>query len=388
MKNCICKIRLDNGKIGTGFFCKIPFPDTFSFLPVLITCNNVLDKYSISQGEKINFTLNNDQVFHSIIVNSSRKTLTSEEKDVTIIEIKPKEDSIEAKSFLEIDEEMDHDDPLKVYSNRTIYITHYEKGDEAKYSIGKIINIDEEQINIEHDCSTQTGSSGSPIINLNNFKVIGVHKGFYKLNFGTLLKMPIAEFNHLYINFNISKYNENRENRENRENIKSNLLSVIIKDEYQKIYSLICKKADFFLSLEIELFKKDPSLKDQKHYYIINDKKIDVSKTIEQNNITDSSIIYYKIEKTEENNNEDVEEISVIIQSVIQDFKSSFICKKNDKFKVLKQNLYKKRPELKTKSLYFLYDGYIIDVEKTIEANKIKDGGIIIYNMEEFDEEI
>ena len=336
MKNCICKIRLGYGKIGTGFFCKIPFPDTFSFLPVLITCYHVLDKNNISQGEKINFSLNNDQVFRSIIINNSRKTLISEEKDVTIIEIKPKEDNIEAKSFLEIDEEIDHNDPRKIYNNITIYITHYEKGDEAKYSIGKILNIDEDQINIEHECSTQTGSSGSPIINLNNFKVIGVHKGFNKLNFGTLLKIPIVEFNQLYKNFTISK------NKENIENIKNNQLSVIIKDEYQKLHSLICKKTDYFSSLEIELFKKDLSLKDQKHYYIANEKKIDISKTIEQNNITDSSIIYYKIEEREENNNEDDEEISVIIKSMNLDFKSSFLIKKSDKFKVLEQKLYER----------------------------------------------
>ena len=27
MKNCVCKIYMDNGNKGTGFFCKIPFPD-------------------------------------------------------------------------------------------------------------------------------------------------------------------------------------------------------------------------------------------------------------------------------------------------------------------------------------------------------------------------
>ena len=92
MKNCICKIKVDIGKIGTGFFCKIPFPDTLNPLPVLITCNHVLDKNNISQGKKINFSLNNDEKSFTIIINSSRKVFTSEEKDVTIIEIKPQEE--------------------------------------------------------------------------------------------------------------------------------------------------------------------------------------------------------------------------------------------------------------------------------------------------------
>ena len=121
MKNCICKIKLDNGKIETGFFCKIPFPDTLNPLHVLITCNHILDKYNISQGEKINFSLNNDQISHSITINSSRKVFTNNEKDVTIIEIKPQEDNNQANSFLDIDEEIDHDDPHKIYNNKSIY---------------------------------------------------------------------------------------------------------------------------------------------------------------------------------------------------------------------------------------------------------------------------
>jgi len=27
MENCICKIVKDNGEKGTGFFCRIPYPD-------------------------------------------------------------------------------------------------------------------------------------------------------------------------------------------------------------------------------------------------------------------------------------------------------------------------------------------------------------------------
>jgi hypothetical protein len=187
MENCICKIKPENGKIGTGFFCKIPFPDTLNPLPVLITCNHVLDKINISQGKIINFSLNNDQISRSITINSSRKVLTNKKKDFTIIEIKPQVDNIQVNSFLDIDDEIDHDDPHKIDNNKSIYITHYEKGNEAKYSLGKILYIDEDQNTIKHSCSTQTGSSGSPIINLNNFKVVGVHKGFDKLNLGTLL---------------------------------------------------------------------------------------------------------------------------------------------------------------------------------------------------------
>lgn len=353
MKNCICKIKVDNGKIGTGFFCKIPFPDALNPLPVLITNNHVLD--NISQGKKINFSLNNDQISHSITINSSRKALTNKEKDVTIIEIKPQEDNIQFNSFLDIDEDIDHDEPHTIYNNISVYITHYENGNVAKYSLGKILNIGEDKYTIKHNCTTQPGSSGSPIINLNNFKIIGVHKGFNKLNLGTLLKIPIVEFNRLYKDHNSSeklpyKYTNNGE------------ISVIMEDEYQKSDSFKCQKSDKFSSLEIKLFSKYPSLKDKKLNYLINNKEIDISKTLEENNITDGSVIYYKIQEI---NNED-DEISVIIKSSDLAIKSSFICQKGDKFIVLQQKLYEKYPNLKKKEHYYLCNGNIVDIEKTI----------------------
>ena len=60
---------------------------------------------------------------------------------------------------------------------------------------------------ISHYCNTKEGSSGSPILSLNNFKVIGVHYGGYKtknikLNFGTFIKYAINEFNNKYKNEN------------------------------------------------------------------------------------------------------------------------------------------------------------------------------------------
>ena len=45
---------------------------------------------------------------------------------------------------------------------------------------------------IKHLCYTQSGSSGSPILNLENNKIIGIHKSAYQkanLNGGTLLKV-------------------------------------------------------------------------------------------------------------------------------------------------------------------------------------------------------
>ena len=189
--------------------------------------------------------------------------------------------------------------------------------------------------------------------------------------------------NNKNINKEENKQEENK--KENIGNINNDEISVTMVDENKKKYNLKCKINDEFQSLEIELFKINPSLKNQKINYFINKNNIDISNTIKLNNIKNGSIINYKIDKS---NNEDTEEISVIIKSMNQDFKSSFICKRTDKFKVLEEKLYIKKPELKNKSLYFLYYGNTIDIERTIEQNNIKDSGIIIYNINDFFEEI
>ena len=58
MENCICKIYLKNGEIGTGFFCKIPFNN--NLLPVLITNNHVLNKDDIDNNKIINLIINKE----------------------------------------------------------------------------------------------------------------------------------------------------------------------------------------------------------------------------------------------------------------------------------------------------------------------------------------
>jgi len=207
METSICKI-INTKVLGTGFFCRIPFPNRLRFLPVLITCNHVLDEDSIAQGKEIKFTLNNDAIEKSIVINDSRKIYTSadENKDITIIELDLKKDNINFDWLLDVDKNIDKDKDL--YKTKSVYIIHYELGSKAKKSLGQIISIAEDELNINHKCATEEGSSGSPIINLENYGVIGVHKHSKVYNgqkenaknYGTLLKIPIEEFYEKYKN--------------------------------------------------------------------------------------------------------------------------------------------------------------------------------------------
>ena len=197
MKNCVCKIELSNGGIGTGFFCKIPSSSKSIDLPVLMTCNHVLNKDKICPGQKIIFSLNNGERKYSIEISNLRKTYTDIEKDVTIIKLNPEKDNINEESFLHLDKSIYKDEPNKTYKNTTVYIIHYENGEKVKYSLGTIKNISENNHNIVHSCATETGSSGGPIINLLNSNVIGIQKGGRKFNLGTLIKSSIEEYNEL-----------------------------------------------------------------------------------------------------------------------------------------------------------------------------------------------
>ena len=97
---------------------------------------------------------------------------------MTIIEIFPDKDGLN--KFLEIDEiifEMDNNDK---FSDMPIYILQYPY-ENSSVSYGVINNISE--YNIEYRCSTQKGSSGSPILSLGSLKVIGIHKGSSKESF-------------------------------------------------------------------------------------------------------------------------------------------------------------------------------------------------------------
>ena len=110
--------------------------------------------------------------------------------------MKPEEDNIKIDSFLDIDENINKSNPNDTYKDQSVYILHYEEGKNMKYSIGIIKSISEDNFNIRHLCSTKVGSSGGPIINLFNYKVMGVHKGYKnKFNLGTYLKIGIEEFN-------------------------------------------------------------------------------------------------------------------------------------------------------------------------------------------------
>ena len=196
MEKNICRIIVGNIQ-GTGFFCKIPFPNKNNMLPVFITNSHVIDNNSLyKENTEIIVDIKEENEIKKINLNNRIKYI-NEEYDITIIEIKEKDN---IKNYLELDDIIMNDilydeNKNKEYIYKTIYIIQYPES-ELSVSYGIIDNINEEQkYNFIHKCSTKGGSSGSPVLSINN-KLIGIHKeGFNgQFNIAAFLNYPIKEF--------------------------------------------------------------------------------------------------------------------------------------------------------------------------------------------------
>ena len=199
MKKSICKINVGHGKIGTGFFCYIPYQYNKT-LKVLITNYHIIDDNYIKYNNKINLGINDNEYYINIPLENDRKIYLNINEDLAIIEIKEK-DNLNNIKFLELDNRLLNENSKKTYtSENSIYIVHYPNAKEASVSYGIVKDIKKDNFNnykIIHKCSTEGGSSGSPILNLKTKKVIGVHQGCENVNknenLGIFLKRPILK---------------------------------------------------------------------------------------------------------------------------------------------------------------------------------------------------
>ena len=194
---CVFLININDNGFGTGFFCYIPFPNNMKLLPVLITNNHVLNKNNIEIGKILQITVNNHN--YKLIIDENRRTYTNEEYDITIIEITENDVFYNNyKFFLQIDDLKDGE-----YKDQPIYLIHFPLFEQISHSTGVIALRDD--FLFMHFCPTKSGSSGGPILNLNNFKVLGLHKGYdssHNYNYGIFLKKPIEEFNNTFKDMN------------------------------------------------------------------------------------------------------------------------------------------------------------------------------------------
>ena len=107
MKKNICRIKMGENQ-GTGFFCKIPFPDRDNTLKVLITNNHIINEEILyKNNQKISIYIKEEKKLKYLnLDNRIKYTNKKEEYDITIIELK---DEDEINNFLELDDKIIND---------------------------------------------------------------------------------------------------------------------------------------------------------------------------------------------------------------------------------------------------------------------------------------
>ena len=191
----LCTILIKNKEninYGTGFFLKL----------------SDSSKCLITNYHTINPDLLNDDIE---IVISDKKTIKlnfinhkinyfKPPIDVTIIEIKEKDDIFKDLEFIDNDViYINKENNIEKYTQ--IFVVKKSLKNELECRFGKITNIN--NFEFYHDCSTSQGSSGSPILLFNNdldlsntLRIIGIHKGeeaHRKFNTGTFIGELINE---------------------------------------------------------------------------------------------------------------------------------------------------------------------------------------------------
>ena len=232
MMKCICKIKINN-TYGTGFFCKIPFQTkTINFL---ITNYHIINENYYENNNELNLFLNDEQEVKIINLRQNRITYFNKDYDITIIELK-ENDNIN--DYMELDNNLFKNEINAYFKDISIYIIQYPLGKQASVSYGLLNEIND--YDIKHSCSTEHGSSGSPILNLLTNKIIGIHKKSLKsdnYNIGTLLKFPLIDF---FNKFNLNYIINDSNDLNNAQNVNNN--------NYDKNFSII-NNTEFYKKL-------------------------------------------------------------------------------------------------------------------------------------------
>jgi len=213
VRNAICKIILKKGEeitYGTGFFMKVSDSKKY-----LVTNYHNINPEIIY--DNIEIEIWNKKIL-KLFINNREIKYFKPPKDITIIEIKKSDEIFNYIKFLNYD--INFLNGYHIYKNADIFSIEYPFGKEALCASGSIIDI--KNFEFDHNISTDCGSSGSPILLLNNninlIQVIGIHKNADKLNKvngGTF----IGEIINAIDNGINKSYNDNIEKNNNSKNI-------------------------------------------------------------------------------------------------------------------------------------------------------------------------
>ena len=267
----ICKIFLNSKNImSTGFFMK-----TGDSKKYLITCYHVV---RLLTNEHIILELYNQKEVKLNIENLNIKSF--ENLDITLIEIKDIDKILKDIKYLYYD--INYTLGYNIYKNGYIFTIGYSH-DKLQISTGKIIKVNNSEF--KHNLSIGEGSSGSPIMllnnNLNEIRVIGIHKcGGININFGIFIG-EILDKNKIKKNTYLIQF-------------------ISIDQTINSFYT--CQNTDNFYNIEEKLFIEHPELKNKKIYFFANGNIINRTASLTENKINNDTCIL--INEIENDNNQ------------------------------------------------------------------------------------
>ena len=356
--NSLCKIiiKMERGIVrGNGFFMNIS-----QSLKYLITNYHIINPTTIN--EDIELFLLNQKMKLNI---NNRDIKYFDKKDITIIEIKMNDKIFKDIYFLDYDDYY-IDKGYEIYLDLDIFSIQDPFEIDTTCACAKIRRIN--GFEFEHDMQTASGTSGCPLLVLNNnitlVKVIGIHSSTTNYcSKGIFVGEIIKEFN--------NKVKEESNNK---------IISIRFSSNFQKInYSISCKILDNFIELEKKLFQKYPELKSQNASYTINGKTIKKYDTLDKNGIKNGDLIKININKKSDNENED-KIIAIRFITGDQNINFPIPCKTSDILGQVAEKLFIEYPEIRNKNIYYLAKGKILDKEITLEKNGIENGDAILLN--------
>jgi len=230
MKKSIFKICTKKGTKGTGFFCKIPLLKENKFINTFMTNYHVIE-----EENEIEIKINNGKLLKKLNFKNNNK-YSEQKQDIVIIEIN--EDFNDLIDYLELDNNVLNDNNIN-YIGNTIYTIHYPSSIEwdkvgVSFGILKHNFLDKDkEFDFNHYCATERGSSGSPIINSSNNKIIGIHKqssinnGY---NIGLFLSNSVKAFTKIYLEKNKNPSDSANKKINDKVDISSNFNNYTFKD--------------------------------------------------------------------------------------------------------------------------------------------------------------
>ena len=179
----VCKLIIKEfNQNATGFFLSDILKNKY-----LITNYHVISEYIVCSNVTIIIEIYNKKKYE-LKLNKNERYIKAykDPEDITIIQINDLEALCSNVKFLSID--LNYKKGYDIYVNKDIYLLGHPLGKSVECSPGKITSIKNNAF--KHNCTTDNGSPGSPIILVFNSTVIGIHKtGIIKekINIGTFL---------------------------------------------------------------------------------------------------------------------------------------------------------------------------------------------------------